>query len=450
MTALYLRKSIGRENRKKYMNRHTHNNFAAFVTATLVGVVLLVRPALATERIEQVSRQHLVDNIYEYSYVISTGNDQYHRVGVHRVVQEEHGYPRHSDQAIFMVHGDIWDFNAAFLKGTSPPDSLPVFLAHRGVDVWGIDLGWTLVPDGTSDFRFMRHWGLQRDIDDLEQALSFARSVRTQTGSPHNQLVLLGWSRGGWIGYGLLNEESQMRREERNVGAYIPVDTWFKVQDPAFRATMCDFADSTASDLAAGIYAYNRDVFIQLGQLAITDPNGVSPIFGPPYTNLDASLTVGAAYYQLNPPNTYAEFYHFVGGTFPDGNIWGIPNGLVYTSIPEWNNFLVSASHFEAVRMIYDTYTISCSAGLSGPFDNHLGDITVPVLYVGAGGGFGSNGLYTLTFLGSQDVSSLIVSLYPPEQAAFDFGHVDLFHAQHADDLVWSPIYQWLSQHVER
>ena len=450
MRALCLRKSIGRENRKKYMNRqHTHNNFAAFVTATLVGVVLLVRPALATERIEQVSRQHLVDNIYEYSYVISTGNDQYHRVGVHRVVQEEHGYPRHSDQAIFMVHGDIWDFNAAFLKGTSPPDSLPVFLAHRGVDVWGIDLGWTLVPDGTSDFRFMRHWGLQRDIDDLEQALSFARSVRTQTGSPHNQLVLLGWSRGGWIGYGLLNEESQMRREERNVGAYIPVDTWFKVQDPAFRATMCDFADSTAADLAAGIYAYNRDVFIQLGQLAITDPNGVSPIFGPPYTNLDASLTVGAAYYQLNPPNTYAEFYHFVGGTFPDGNIWGIPNGLVYTSIPEWNNFLVSASHFEAVRMIYDTYTISCGA-VSTPFDNHLSDITVPVLYVGAGGGFGSNGLYTLTFLGSQDVSSLIVSFYPPEQAAFDFGHVDLFHAQHADDLVWSPIYQWLSQHVER
>jgi hypothetical protein len=296
----------------------------------------------------------------------------------------------------------------------------------------------------------MRHWGLQRDIDDLEQALSFARSVRTQTGSPDNRLVLLGWSRGGWTCLGLLNQESQQRIEERNVRAYIPVDTWFKVQDPAFRATMCDFADSTAADLTAGIYAYNRDVFIQLGQLAITDPNGVSPILGPPYTNLDASLTVGAAYYQFNPPNTYAEFYHFVGGTFPGGNIWGIPNGLVYTSIPEWNNFLVSASHFEAVRMIYDTYTVSCSAGSSGPFDNHLNDITVPALYVGAGGGFGSNGLYTLTLLGSQDVSNLIVSFYPPEQAAFDFGHVDLFHAQDAENLVWSPIYQWLSRHVER
>jgi pimeloyl-ACP methyl ester carboxylesterase len=430
------------------MNRHTHNNFVAFVTAILVGAVLLVRPALATELIEQVASHHIVDHIYQYDYVISTGNDQYHRVGVHRVVQEENGQPRHCDQALFMVHGDGWNFTNAFLRGGSSPDSMPVFLAHRGVDVWGIDLGWTLVPSDTTDFTFMRHWGLQRDIDDLEQALSFARSVRTQTGSPNNQLVLLGWSRGGWIGFALLNQESQMRIEERNVRAYIPVENSFKVQDPAFRATMCDFADGTGADLAAGIYAYSSDFTVEVGQLAITDPNGVSPLFGPPYTNLDASLALGAATYQFNAPNFAAEFYHFVGGTFPGGNIWGIPDGLVYTSIPEWNNFLASASPFEAVRMEHDTYTISCG-DTQTPFDNHLSDITVPVLYVGAGGGFGPGGLYTLTFLGSQDVSSLMVSFYPPEQAAFDFGHADLFQAQNADDLVWSPIYQWLSRHVE-
>src|SRR5260370_8495896 len=170
MTTLHSRKSIGRENRKKYVTRLTQY-FVAFVTGGIVGAVLLVRPALATERIEQVARHQLVDHIYEYSYVISTGNDAHHRVGVHRVVQEEDGSPQHCDQAIFMVHGDIWAFNAAFLRGTSSPDSLPVFLARRGVDVWGIDLGWTLVPGGTTDFTFMRHWGLQRDIDDLEQAL---------------------------------------------------------------------------------------------------------------------------------------------------------------------------------------------------------------------------------------------------------------------------------------
>src|SRR5438477_12365028 len=57
---------------KNMTTLHSRKSLAAFVTATLVGVVLLVRPALATEPI-QVERHHLVDNIYEYSYVISTG-----------------------------------------------------------------------------------------------------------------------------------------------------------------------------------------------------------------------------------------------------------------------------------------------------------------------------------------------------------------------------------------
>ena len=394
-----------------------------------------------------VSRHQIVDHIYEYDYVISTGNDQYHRVGVHRVVQEENGQPQPCDQALFMVHGDGWAFNAAFLRGTSSPDSLPVFLARRGVDVWGIDLGWTLVPDGTTDFTFMRHWGLQRDIDDLEQALSFARSVRTQTGSPDNQLVLLGWSRGGWIGYALLNQESQEPTEQRNVRAYIPVDNSFKVQDPTIQGTMCGNAAANAADLAAGTYAYSSDFLVQVGQLVVTDPHGISPIYGPPYTNLNVCLDLYAATYQFGP--TAAQFYHFFGGTFARDNIWTIPTGLVYTPFSHLNSFLVGPSPFEAVRMEYDTNTISCGATQT-PFDNHLNDITVPVFYVGAGGGFGSNGLYTLTFLlGSEDVSNHIVSFYPPEQAALDFGHADLFNAQHADNLVWKPIYQWLSQHVQ-
>lgn len=182
--------------------------------------------------------------------------------------------------------------------------------------------------------------------------------------------------------------------------------------------------------LAAGIYAYSSALYVQIGQLAATDPKGKSPIFGPPYTNLDASLILGAATYQLGP--TYAS----------RGDIWGIPDGLVYMPIPQWHNFLVSAPPFEAVGLIRDSFTISCNAAPTA-FGDHLSDIKVPVFYVAAGGGFGRGGLHTLTLLGSRDVSSHIVRFYPPEQAAFDFGPVDLFYAQDAENLVWSPIYQW-------
>jgi hypothetical protein len=69
------------------------------------------------------------------------------------------------------------------------------------------------------------------------------------------------------------------------------------------------------------------------------------------------------------------------------------------------------------------------------------------VFYVGAGGGFGSYGLYTLSLLGSTDVSNHIVSFYPPDQQAFDFGHVDLFYAEDAQNLLWTNILQWLEKH---
>lgn len=101
---------------------------------------------------------------------------------------------------------------------------------------------------------------------------------------------------------------------------------------------------------------------------------------------------------------------------------------------------------FEAVGLIQDSFTISCNAAPTA-FGDHLSDIKVPVFYAAAGGGFGRGGLHTLTLLGSRDVSSQIVSFYPPEQAAFDFGQLDLFYAQDAENLVRSPIYEWLSRH---
>jgi len=89
--------------------------------------------------------------------------------------------------------------------------------------------------------------------------------------------------------------------------------------------------------LAAGIYAYSSALYVQIGQLAATDPKGKSPIFGPPYTNLDVSLLLGAATYQFGP--TYPEFYHFVGETFPRGDIWGIPDGRFTRPFPNGTIF---------------------------------------------------------------------------------------------------------------
>ena len=418
------------------------------VTVAVIAVLALADGgvARAATSTTPTAVHRLSGNVYEYDYVIPTGTGPYDRIGVHRVVQIQDGRPMAASNGVFLVHGDIWKFDAAFVGGTSPSQSVAVYLASRGIDVWGIDLDWTLVPAGTTDLSFMRGWGLQHNIDEVETGLAFARAVRALTGSSADKLTLMAWSRGGWIGYALLNEESRKPEILRQVRAFIPVDNYFKVNDPTTRSTICSFEQAVDSDVENGIYGYDNSVVAEVGTLAQQAPNDPSPIFGPPYTNLQASLTYGAATFE--PPPSFTPFYHFVAGTFPNNDIDQIPTGLVYTSVSRWNAFLASASPFEASTLIRDTYAITCSPGPTGQFDDALRQVTVPVLYVGAGGGFGPAGLYSLTLLGSKDVSSHIVSFYPSSQAAFDFGHVDLFNARDAQQLVWTPIYNWLAAHA--
>jgi hypothetical protein len=80
------------------------------------------------------------------------------------------------------------------------------------------------------------------------------------------------------------------------------------------------------------------------------------------------------------------------------------------------------------------------------PWNQHWNQIRVPVFYIGAGGGHGDLGTYQLGFLGSGDISSLIVST-DPSAPLLDFGHIDLFIASNAPELVWAPICAWILDH---
>lgn len=402
--------------------------------------------ARAVGGLTPVGVHRLSGDVYEYDYLLSTGSGPFHTVGVHRVVQVRDGEPIAAPDGVFLVHGDAWDFNAAFRGGLSPRESVAIFLATKGIDVWGIDLGWTLVPASTTNFSFLKGWGLQRDINDVESGLRLARTIRAHTGSSDDQLALLAWSRGGWIGYGLLNEESQRPPAQHQVRAFIPVDTYFKVSNPTTRAADCGFEASVNQAIESGTYESSDEVDTELGRLAEQAPNDLSPLLGPPFTNLQASLEVGAAVWRLG--GVITPWYHYVAGEFPGGTADNLPKGLRYTTVADWNGFLRSASPVETQTLVRDTYRISCSLAPTGPFDDHLSDITVPVLYVGAGGGFGRLGLYSLSLLGSTSVSTHIVSFFPTDQARFDFGHVDLFYASKAAQLAWSPIADWLQAHA--
>lgn len=393
----------------------------------------------ATSPVSSIERRVLADGVAEYYFTIRVGSGPYDQIGVHRVVRETApNVPVHASRAVFLAPGDIWNFRAAFLTGAHP---IPVFLAQNGVDVWGIDYRWTFVPASVTDLSFMKNWGLEQDARDLGIAIGAARVARAFTGSGFGKVFLLGWSRGGQISYAYLNGETQLPPGLRQVKGFIPVDIYLKTNDPVLRDRACQRAQASEAAIAAGNYAATSGALIEaIGNAAVSDPNGPSAVV-PGFNNRQAGLFVGEETFALLGGLEPVPFYHFTGGTF---DAQGAPSGLLYSNEADLFHFEIAASPYQPNRELADADTATCDQVDVG-FDDHLSRIKVPVLYIGAGGGFGEYGLYTLSLLGSTDVSTHIVSLAPVRIA--DFGHADLFLANQAPSLVWQPILDWVRAH---
>ncbi|HSS47932.1 MAG TPA: hypothetical protein VLX28_03195 [Thermoanaerobaculia bacterium] len=406
-----------------------------------------LRAAIA-QPVSAIERRVLAPNIAEYFFKVRVGSGPYDQIGVHRVVKETApNRPVHARQAVFLTHGDIWNFRAAFLTGGT--HTIPVFLAQNGVDVWGIDFRWTLVPATVTDLSFMKTWGLEQDASDLGIAIAAARITRGLTGSGLGKIDLLGWSRGGQIGYAYLDYETTLPSILRQVKGFIPVDIYLKTDVPQLQSFACQREANTEAAIAAGTYAANSGGLIQaLGNLAVSDPNGSSILNGPPfnlpgYNNRQAGLLVGEATYLFLAPLEPTPFYHFTGGTF---DAQGKPSGLLYS--PEQSLFGLEqgSAPFQPNQELADADASTCGQ-TPVDFDDHLAQITVPILYMGAGGGFGEFGIYTTTLLGSTDVTIHVVHKTASTQRLADWGHADMFLGNDAQTLVWQPILDWVRGH---
>jgi predicted esterase len=413
-------------------------------TPTLVSAQMA--PAAASSSgASLVTVRELSGDVYEFDYLLTTGPGKYHQVGVHRVVEVDNGKPMVSHNAIFLVHGTFGTFNAHFMGGTNSPESIPVYLASRGIDVWGIDSGWALVPETETDFTFMKSWGFQREVDDLEQAIEFARDVRVRTGSDGQKVALLGYSQGGTTGYALINEETQRTFASRQVRGYISVDAVFTSNDPTFQANSCSGeALFQQYGINLGVYNDNSGVYAEiLGSDALVDPNGASSLV-PGYTNQQALLISGAAPWEFSPG--IPPYLHDVAGIFGPGGLNSIPTGFHYTPVTRYANVLADLPAYQPVELDVELNAVQCGDG-PAQYSNHLDLVRIPVLSIGAAGGEAVYASFTLTQLGSTDKQSYLVHLYPPDQYALDYGHFDLFNAHKANVVVWGHILAWLTSH---
>jgi hypothetical protein len=404
-------------------------------------------PAAPASIVSAIQRRTLTADVAEYFFTVRVGPGSHDQIGVHRVVKEIAPYvPIHAARGVMLAHGDIWNFRAAFLTGAHP---IPVFLAENGIDVWGIDYRWTFVPASVTDLSFMKDWGLDQDAHDLGIAIGVARVARALTGSGFGKLFLLGWSRGGDISYAYLNDETRLPQALHQVQGFIPVDIYLKTDVSQLQTFACERLHNTEAAIAAGAYANPSGGLIAgLGALAVADPNGSSILNGPPFnlpgfTNRQAALLVGEETFFFLSGLPPTPFYHFTGGTFDSH---GTPSGLLYSNEADLYAFEQGSAPFQPNRELADADAATCGQS-AVPFDGRLGKITVPVLYVGAGGGFGEYGLFNTTLLGSTDVTAHIVHKVPAGQRLFDYGHADLFLANDAQTLAWQAILDWISTH---
>lgn len=385
-------------------------------------------------------RRDRIPAIAHYTFEIRLGDGPYDVVRLHRVVQEHRPYrPIRTQGEVFMIHGSSQDFDDIFYTAGAVDNvnaftSSPVFLASRGIDVWGIDLGWTNVPLGTTDFSFMQGWGMEKDIDHALSAMSIARLIRGLTGQGFGKLNLLGFSYGGFMAYGAAGLETQQHRILRDIKGIIPVDILMKyeptLENEPYRQAGCKNASDALDDINNKVYQDDVSLFLTIGALAANEPDQTSPFNGD-FTNLQFSRLVGA----LPNENPSAEAWHFVGGNV---------NELFYTDIDRWVSLAQRLSPYQPRLTNYDAAACLCNEE-DVSIDDYLSEIRVPILYIGAGGAFGSLGEYSTILTDSHDITSIEVS--KTSDPATDFGHADLFMAREAPLLVWKRMADWLLDH---
>ncbi|HYO70116.1 MAG TPA: hypothetical protein VEU33_28970 [Archangium sp.] len=410
-------------------------------------------------------REHVVEDVYHYRIRLQVGATAHDVITLHRVVREKGAWrPVRAPDSVFMVHGDAWNFQAAFMSSTlsaavEDKKSIAVYLARKGVDVWGIDLRWTHVPEGTADFSFMKGWNLGTHAQDVGTGLTVARAVRTLTGSGHQKMNLLGWSRGAAVAYAYMNAETQRPQGQRHVSGFIPVDMVMKFGPEAEPQRQWACVRAAVGDLVLRSGRYEGNLLgpgagvaiLYVGQQARNNPDAPAQIPGielPPITFRQLGVLVGAATFALLTNEAYGiqpsvPFYHFSQAA---GFAGGLPTALENVNEPAFFDFLSTARPFQSFTELVESDRMQCGDE-SLPYDDHLAQVKVPVLYVGAAGGFGSYGVASTKRLGSKDVSVHLVQKLPDAYRVADYGHADLFLASDAETAVWEPIYQWMKKH---
>ena len=400
----------------------------------------------ASALLSGLTREVVSGDIVHYTIDLDVGSTANAFLRIHRVVREKSfGIPRKTQGGVMLMHGDFANFVTSFVPGlasdaTDPDHGMAVYLASRGLDVWGFDRRWASAPlDGAdvSDFATM---GFVEEIGDIGKALGFARAVRVLGGAGASKLTLAGFSHGGQLAYEYANVESQRPAWQRHVENLVPIDIYARLSpaDEDIRQSICGRIAEEQGFFDDGYIDSDNLFFRELGALANDAPLDPSPYFDDVDNVHGLLILVGQTYlFYAAQPN-----YH-LAGTFLSG---GLPSAPRFTSQGLINDWFANAPPHQSWLETVDGDRLWCGDAPL-PIADHYADIEVPLFYLGAAGGYGDHGLYSTTLVGSSDVTTHVIRLLDPADEAEDFGHGDLLFADDAQALAWEPLADWILDH---
>jgi hypothetical protein len=390
-----------------------------------------------------ITREELGNGVAHYKYDVQMGPGEFDRVRIHRVVKEYRPYhPVRTQGDVFMVHGAPQDFEDIFLIGgaevINASTSAPYYMAEKNIDVWGIDLAWNFIPAETEDLSFMQGWGFEKDIDHTLVAMALSRLIRGLTGQGFDRMNLLGFSYGVPVAYGAAGRETRLHPLLKQIKGIIPVDSHLKIDQSKYdelHTIECASAAEFKAGLDAGVYYSDwGKLLIMLADLALTAPDDPSPI--PDFeglTNSQAMILIGIA--------ENDGYWHFFGGDMETLTFH-------FTDADRFFRAVANMAPYMPLQSLYEIYACSCNEE-DVSFDDHLGDINIPILNLISRGGEGNIGLYTPTQTSSTDITNEIISVDGYDRTQ-DYGHADLWFGDDADKLVWEKLVDWLTSHAKR
>ncbi len=363
-------------------------------------------------------------DITEEKKVIKVGPGQFDYIGIHRIMANHHNDDK-SKHVVVMIPGSNSDFNTSFnARFSGSYAKMGRFLARQGIDVWGIDFRYSFVPDnfGSSpyctvqDCSFFKDQNIALHLSDLDIVVKIA-----QFSSKDGRVFLLGHSQGAYFAY---KYTADLTDQPGNIKGIIPIDIVYNLDQQFTDVVMAAKADviDRNSKIARGIWYEDITISKQIAELALTDPNGTSPII-PGFTNLQAALFAITATYQL--PGFSTPGFRQAQGTLA---------GLTHTDFDFIANQALHLNSFQSILPITEIQTNRIQPVQVIPH------IIVPIHYVGAMFGFGNFGLYTPDQI--KAFNSNVTEVMIP-----DYGHADVIDSITAKDDVWEEILHWIRDH---